>query len=49
MKHWIRVSAFVGALALPMAAQDRLKTMQGYEAAQRVAREVPDASRSRVP
>ncbi len=43
MKSWLSVGALLAALALPLAAQDRLKTMTGYEAAQRVTREGPTA------
>ena len=45
MQHRIRTAALSAMLGLPLAlaAQDRLKTMPGYEAAQRIAREAPAA------
>ncbi len=43
MKRLLTVCALAATLALPLAAQDRLKTMAGYEAAQRVVREAPAA------
>ena len=49
MKHWLTVCALAGVLVLPLAAQDRLKLMPGYEAAQRMAREAPAAITGAVP
>src|SRR3954467_12382264 len=39
----IAACALVAAATVSMAAQDRLKTMPGYDAAQRIARDAPAA------
>ena len=45
MTHRISAGTLAAILTLPMAiaAQDRLKTMPGYEAAQRMAQDAPAA------
>ena len=45
MLNRLSIAGLAAALTVPLAltAQDRLKTMPGYEAAQRMAREAPAA------